>query len=264
MTTGRIYHKQISLANFYRDNKKLFPKFLRAWFEQNVLFRVDKSAYNHYISLGNNCLTAFILKDSELRKFSGPFDWIGGPGLELRFKFISNKFDHWLDFDDLEFTDITPPPGENTIPVFNKRLGLNIRHDFNKSDNGSYEQEYLAVTAKYKRRQDRFYRVVENSNTLLLYIEHYLDSYEYENNIEEILSNLTKITKQTKAKKFDLLLCVRGSFGFDFVDIYERGPCRIFLQRLNPEEIGTPGHISNRNTKLNDSIRRALTIATNH
>ena len=67
---------------------------------------------------------------------------------------MSNGFQDLLRREDLEYTDLRIPV-ENTIRVYNKRMGFCFVHDFTDRS----EESYRFVTEKYRRRQNRFYKL---------------------------------------------------------------------------------------------------------
>ena len=99
MIKNKISHRNIGLSDFYWKHRKFFPKVLRPWFEQNILYPVSKQRYNFYMSLGENCLQARTLREMNLRKFSGPFDWIAKNGFAIRVEQIESNFNNVLNYE---------------------------------------------------------------------------------------------------------------------------------------------------------------------
>lgn len=83
----RIPHLNATLASTYSKYRKFFPKIVRPLVEQYI-YKISIDAFDSCFSLGSNCLAATILREINLRKCSGPFDWIAGlPYLRKLFKY---------------------------------------------------------------------------------------------------------------------------------------------------------------------------------
>ena len=65
-----------------------------------------KKKYYHFIfSMGGACSCASTLIRKGLRKSSGPFDWIAGSDFIARSEFLTTDFAHFIDKDDLVYTN---------------------------------------------------------------------------------------------------------------------------------------------------------------
>ncbi|MDE5055421.1 DUF1796 family putative cysteine peptidase [Niallia taxi] len=60
-----------------------------------------KGVYNAIFSLGDNCIPALKLRQFNLRKFAGPFDWVGSPKLPNVTNLIENNFSNFLNEQNL-------------------------------------------------------------------------------------------------------------------------------------------------------------------
>jgi len=139
------------------------------------------------------------LINAQLRKFSGPFDWVYGSSFEKRFAIFLDKFSHYLDKDDLVFsaahTVNVPAAYQNT------RTLLVHNHDFKNPDD--FDSEYLAVAEKYTRRINRVLENIQKAkHTLLVYAESKAESPGTSN---AQLIELVKLANETYECPMDLL-----------------------------------------------------------
>ncbi|WP_297299047.1 DUF1796 family putative cysteine peptidase [uncultured Brachyspira sp.] len=121
--------------------------------------------YDFIFSIGDNCFPAEILRDSrlKLRKSSSPLDWVYGGNIYKRLEIVNNKFNRFMEFEDLFFSHIK---GISFI-YRNKYTGLSFPHEF-KSDKINND-EYLLVKEKYERRINRTLDYLYNSKILMVY-----------------------------------------------------------------------------------------------
>lgn len=253
----RISHHGLFIRSLFQKTYRLCPKILRLPVE-HALYRFDKKRFTFSIAMGNNCFAATLLRNADLRKFSGPFDWLEHLTLFQRLELMSNGFQDLLRREDLEYTDLRIPV-ENTIRVYNRRMGFCFVHDFTDRS----EESYRFVTEKYRRRQNRFYKLAPKSNMLFLYVENIDDKLPeagYKSQIDLILSKLENLRTQLEAESITLVLCARGKQDRDYVDLYRRGRISIFLQEFNPAPLegGWKPY-----TKVNVLVNSALSVATN-
>ena len=72
--------------------RHFIPKIFRN-FAIQFANRGINSNYDFCISLGDNCISAHLLRQNFLRKASFPFDWIAKGGISSRFSLIKNNFE---------------------------------------------------------------------------------------------------------------------------------------------------------------------------
>ena len=162
--------------------------------------------YDIVIPLGEMCATAIALRDSGIRCASYPFDWsagvkyeiCGNSGLPGKIKMICDDFKDAFRLEDLsEFWTAQ----SKHRSVLNNRTGLQYLHDF-VWEKPVVDQfpEYLE---KYQRRIQRFYKDIEQSNTILFVFvtrsKHFLSFYE-------INSALDMLNKKFPNKDINFLL----------------------------------------------------------
>lgn len=100
----RIPHLNATLASTYSKYRKFFPKIVRPLVEQYI-YKISIDAFDSCFSLGSNCLAATILREINLRKCSGPFDWIAGLPYLTKLELIEKRFSGMLNREDLEYTE---------------------------------------------------------------------------------------------------------------------------------------------------------------
>ena len=115
-THKTISHRNVRLSLLYMCYRKFIPKALRPFLEQRIVYGISPKAYDFYMSLGENCLPATSLKQVNLRKFSGPFDWIAKYGFSDRVSLIESNFKDALNYDDLIF-EVEKKPIIDTTPA---------------------------------------------------------------------------------------------------------------------------------------------------
>ena len=125
------------------------------------LIKMDSIDYKHYISLGFFCSVALELERIGLRETSSPFDWLIAD-FEGVTRAIDSHFKNWLNYDNLlQNKDYH----EQYKDVYYK---CQFFHDFNKME--PLEKQLIGVQRKYKRRIDRFYKMIEEPTLFLRYI----------------------------------------------------------------------------------------------
>ncbi len=153
--------------------------------------------YDIVYSIGSNCACAIYLNKNNLRKISGPFDWLTGADFKSRIALILNDFDGFMNIEDFEavFQDRSV---ENEYYI-NKKTNFSFLHDFPK--NVALKDCFEEVKQKYDRRIARFYRNInENSKVLLVWFS--LDS---KINDGELVDASNKLNKKFN-KNIDILI----------------------------------------------------------
>lgn len=124
--------------------------------------------YDLYVSIGEACSCSLALRNSKLQFYSYPLDWVAKTDIIERVKFFENKFEHFIDKQDLapsfEVRNISCKAYHNNLTdmVFN--------HDF-KND-VPFDEMYEIVKVKYQRRIDRVINQIKASEKVLfVYIQ---------------------------------------------------------------------------------------------
>ena len=255
-----ITHQNVQLSLFYMSYRKFIPKGLRPLLEQKIIFGISPEAYDLYMSLGENCLPATAIKQVNLRKFSGPFDWIAKSSLLDRVTLIESNFKDALNYEDLVFDlEQKTDHRHNACSVKNIRTGFAYPHDFQDDSN----ECFLKHKEKYQRRQDRMYSLSKEANGLFLYSDFgsgFLYS-DYSQKIEEYFTLMERLRIKLGMKTFSLILGVKAdpNIDADFVDLYETNFLKLYIQPV-------PSVFLNENCDMFDwpgvFLKRALRIAT--
>lgn len=231
MQSIKILHKNVQLSLFYRKCKKFIPKGFRSWLEQKFIYGIASDKYDFYMSLGENCLPARALKEVNLRKFSGPFDWIAKSDFEIRVSLVESNFKDALNYEDLSF-DLNKRTDNRhqACSVTNLRTGFWYPHDFQNDTLECYQE----IVEKYQRRQKRFYSLAQNSCGLLVYSDFGagLLYSDYSKKIEDFFARIERLQSKLKMKQITLILVVKAAPNseVDFVDLYEKNSNRILIQ----------------------------------
>lgn len=123
---------------------------------------IKKTKYDFVFSMGEACFVADCLKLRNLRKYSGPFDWMYASDFETRFKIFINEFEDYFNKSDLQLID-----KNETVAVYkNIRTGLIYNHDFRA--NQPFDTEYQLVYDKYARRIKRLIDCAKSGGRILI------------------------------------------------------------------------------------------------
>lgn len=227
----RLEHKRQQISVLYRKYRKVVPKPLREWLEAHIVYRVNTSSPLVYMSLGENCLPATVLKQIQLRRFSGPFDWLLGKSFYTATEQILDDFKSSLLFDDLEFTGKRSQDPGKTV-VINRRLDITYLHDFKNQS----REEYQAILSKYQRRQKRFFQLAKNSEIVFIYSS-VNSGVDYSHITEEMvigyLDRLSQLQNKLSSKSITLLLAVRSDElpeDISFSQCYEKEMLKLIIQ----------------------------------
>lgn len=121
--------------------------------------------YHHVISLGDMCQVAKQLSLHHCRKEAFPFDWIMCP-FDGLYRFIANQAEHFLDRDTLIFVDDRPDYiGGKRSFIEDTVYRMQFLHDFEKPP--YFLRNYDKIKAKYDRRVDRFFKVLNSDKNVL-------------------------------------------------------------------------------------------------
>lgn len=232
-THKTIAHRNVRLSCLYMKYRKFIPKGLRPILEQKFIYGISPQAYDFYMSLGENCLPATSLKQVNLRKFSGPFDWIAKSDFSDRVLQIESEFTNALNYEDLVFDlDRKTDNRHNACSVKNSRTGYMYPHDFQDDS----QECYLKQKAKYQRRQERMYALAQGANGLFLYSD-FGSGCQYSNysqKVNEYFALMERLRKKLQLQKFSLILAVKADsdMATDFVDVYERDSMKLLIQAV--------------------------------
>ena len=260
-TKKTIAHRNIRISLLYMNCRKFIPKGLRPFIEKNIVYGISDEAYDLYMSLGENCLPATTLKQVNLRKFSGPFDWIAKSDFSDRISQVETNFENTLNYEDLVFeVDKKTDRRHNACSVKNLRTGFIYPHDFQDDS----EECYLKQKTKYQRRQERMYSLSKGANALFLYTD-FGTGFKYSDyslKIEGYFSRIERLKSKLETESITLILAVKADsrMDADFVDLYDRGSLKLFVQPI-------PSKYLEENCDMFDwpsvFLKRALQIATN-
>lgn len=124
--------------------------------------------YDLIFSLGEACSCTQALRSCKLQCFSYPFDWLFGSNYIGRCKILSSKFERFIDKNSLKQS--YEEKNINCIAYHNTYNNLTFNHDFDK--NLQFNEAYLIVKERYKRRISRLLNLIKKSKKILIvYIE---------------------------------------------------------------------------------------------
>ena len=139
--------------------------------------------YDFIFSIGENCFTAHLLSQNNLRTKSSPFDWVtplysNNNNIIKNLEIIKNRFYNFFNKEDFKFAF----KGDNNHNVyFNTNTSLYYPHDFDY--NIEFDIDYRNNLNKYNRRINELIKDLEsNKKILMVYIEY----YRLENNLINI------------------------------------------------------------------------------
>lgn len=123
-----------------------------------------KNKYDIVYSIGHDCACSMYLRKHNLRVVSGPLDWLTSVPAHNRFDLLLNDFEGFMNQDDFQFVEKNPNiVNDDKCDYYkNTRTGLYFYHDF--PVNVPLGQSFPDVEKKYKRRIDRFYQNIKNTN----------------------------------------------------------------------------------------------------
>lgn len=121
-----------------------------------------KREYDLIFSIGASCASSQALRHAGLQHLSLPFDWTGGPGLRDKADLICDNFSGWFDEDSFELVTV---PRYGRERYWRDRRGFTPIHDLSASI--PLADQLPAVREKYRRRVERFERLVANSRRVL-------------------------------------------------------------------------------------------------
>lgn len=161
----------------------------------------NKKSYDLIFSIGEACSCSISLRNAGLQNYSYPLDWLFGSDFIGRCQLLSDKFNNFIDKDDLEF--VYSERSAKCEAYHNKKNDLTFNHDFIIGI--PFEEIYPEVLSKYKRRINRLLNKISCAKrTLIVYIEAPTkDHIEVSN--DEIRRGYSIITQGFAKNKFDML-----------------------------------------------------------
>lgn len=159
--------KKYDIINWekYSDKKEIKPQKHKIFNILGIKLKIRKrvNRYDLFVSLGSACACATVLKLTNLRTFSSPFDWLFGSTLQNRVNILVNDFKDFINKEDLVYIGTREEPEPRRI-YKNKKNGLVFNHDFSYTN--SLDEDYYGVYEKYKRRTNRLNNKIKNSNSV--------------------------------------------------------------------------------------------------
>lgn len=170
--------------------------------------------FGNFISLGYFCSVAEELERLGLRSASSPFDWCISD-FEGVISAINSRFDGFLEYELLSQSV------SFRNHYYNNRYGIWFFHDFDQYR--PLRKQLGAVSAKYVRRIDRFYRDIKNPTLFIRYISDELVNNDGKSvELEYIEQNIGFITSSLKAFNPDneIIFLANSEVESDVIDIY--------------------------------------------
>lgn len=197
-------------------------------------------------SLGASCACAIHMERNGIRKFSGPFDWVGNPSFEDRFELIENGFKDYIA--EPEFFEPTKAVDEKFAAYKNMKTMFTFRHDFPIGQ--SFEDSFTMVSDRYSRRINRLFKKLKSSKkTLLIYMSPQDKSLTY----SRIYRSFRKITNALDKNAKLLILEHDSSKENSEIDIFKtENILRIRFEFLKPNTTT----LIPRNKFCNDLLRQ--------
>jgi len=129
------------------------------------MFFSKKKKYDFIFGIGEACSCSSSLRSANLQLRSFPFDWIFGSDFLKRIDIINKHFENFITKENLVYM------GNNGIEEHlcdiytDKSNDLVFNHDFLSGKN--FDEEFINVQNKYKRRSDRFFEYLNKSQKTL-------------------------------------------------------------------------------------------------
>lgn len=163
--------------------------------------RNTKRSYDVVVSLGSWCGVADELKRHNLRRFSGPFDWVASPSLSDINRLLKNRFEGFMDMANMEVVhhsnfivnnndDLEITANRQTYVIQDTKYNIASWHDFPVIPNQDWTATYPAYKEKLNRRINRFLEKI-NSSRFTLFVRCNASESEAAE-LQSVLSGLTK------------------------------------------------------------------------
>lgn len=118
-----------------------------------------QAPYDALVNLGGDCQMAWQMHINGIRQCALPFDKLITP-FEALHSLLENKFEHFLEAENLEFIKETKHPY-----VIDNRYGVRLIHDFKLQDD--FLKDYTEIKATYERRIKRLLEIMASSEKTL-------------------------------------------------------------------------------------------------
>lgn len=217
--------KKVSPHNLYFKWLHFIPKLFRPSIQSIIFPSNPNRNFDLYISTGNNCTAAFILKILNLRTFSFPFDWLYGVSLTRNLDWILLDFKDFFRYQDLNYETKKIEGKAKHLKVVNSKTGTHFIHDFLTD---SYS-EFQSIQEKYNRRCLRLLNECKDKKVLLLYVEHNDDNLNYNQSSEVIFKKLLDVHKKLKTKNLTLLILHASKTESNTIESLQTKECSLYL-----------------------------------
>ena len=156
--------------------------------------------YDYVIALGEKCFTAQAIYKMNLRKTSGPFDWLdcfsSGAGLKRRLEIILNHFDGFWD------KNLLVPVWEGDVRnIRNIKTNILFRHEIATDE--SIDENFQKIAEKYARRIKRFFDILASGKRVLLV---YAASLYENSDANDTLEKVKQIQQKFNNPNIDILV----------------------------------------------------------
>lgn len=125
-----------------------------------------KKEYNAVFSLGQNCWPAWALYQLELSPFFGVIDFMLSPSLEKVNVLLQNRFDRFLNFENLSFISFWDDDAK--LRLRDNLYEIDSCHDFKTDVNTPTSwPSYTEIKLNYEHRINRFLATIETAESIL-------------------------------------------------------------------------------------------------
>jgi hypothetical protein len=164
-----------------------------------------KGSYDVIVSLGSASNPAMLLKQHNLRRFSGPLDWCVSNSLSDVSRLLKNRFEGFMEFENMSLLDKTETyflnDGDPVMPdgstqlikaywVMDTYYNVISMHDFPILPNQDWTVTYPSFKEKLNRRINRFLEKITNGQSVLFV--RWAGSYNQAVELQSVLSKIVK------------------------------------------------------------------------
>ncbi|UHA73593.1 DUF1796 family putative cysteine peptidase [Paenibacillus sp. 481] len=176
-----------------------------------------RGKYDVVLSLGGTCLPALKMQDRQLRRSSGPLDWMISEQLTSVNRLLQSRFAYFFDRDNLIVSGQLNFQREHYL-VDDRYYHVTSVHDFDIGRNSPANlAQYEEVQAKFTRRCERFLRYLETADRIL-FIRAEGHTYSIGKAHTEELEQTAELLNQMVRGSF-FILYVRPALVSEIVDI---------------------------------------------
>ena len=158
-----------------------------------------KKKYDVIFSMGAACSCSQALREAGLQFASFPFDWVGGPGMSFKAQMMVDDFAGW--FAPGTLTRIEAPKF-STCTWYRDKFGFTPLHDFPVEV--PLEERLPVVQAKYRRRIDRFTRLLDAARRVL--VVHVESEGFTTSSVEDAVNARKTLARRWPGVAFDMLV----------------------------------------------------------